>query len=299
MGESVVEPVPSPKSEEGRTIREGSCEREEGRTIREGSCEREEGRTIREGSCELVHEPGEKVFYNPVQEFNRDITILAVRTFSRVLSKEKRTRPHHPQEQKDSSNPVTSEPASDGIRLLEALSASGLRAIRIAKEVPGNRRAFTVVDLDPYGTPAPFLDSAVQAVQPGGLLCVTATDMAILCGNAPEKCLSVYGALSVKRGACHEICRLESPHSEAPRSGDLDTPVLRKGEPTNSCDASTVATHRMAVLYALRILLRCLESHANRYGRFIEPLLCLRVDFYVRLFLRIQYSPSQAKRSGR
>ena len=34
------------------------------------------------------------------------------------------------------------------------------------------------MDLDPYGTPAQFLDSAVQAVSEGGLLMVTATDMA-------------------------------------------------------------------------------------------------------------------------
>ena len=34
------------------------------------------------------------------------------------------------------------------------------------------------MDLDPYGTPAQFLDSAVQAVAEGGLLMVTATDMA-------------------------------------------------------------------------------------------------------------------------
>ena len=34
------------------------------------------------------------------------------------------------------------------------------------------------MDLDPYGTPAQLLDSAVQAVSEGGLLLVTATDMA-------------------------------------------------------------------------------------------------------------------------
>lgn len=45
-----------------------------------------------------------------------------------------------------------------------------------------------VVDLDPYGTAAPFIDSAVQAVSDGGLLCVTCTDLAVLAGtNYPEK----------------------------------------------------------------------------------------------------------------
>ena len=31
-----------------------------------------------------------------------------------------------------------------------------------------------------YGTAAPFLDAAVQAVADGGLLCITSTDMPVL-----------------------------------------------------------------------------------------------------------------------
>lgn len=42
---------------------------------------------------------------------------------------------------------------------------------------------FTVIDLDPYGSVAVFLDGAVQAVENGGLLCLTSTDMATLCGH--------------------------------------------------------------------------------------------------------------------
>lgn len=37
---------------------------------------------------------------------------------------------------------------------------------------------YDAVDLDPYGSPVQFLDSAVQTVSEGGLLLVTATDMA-------------------------------------------------------------------------------------------------------------------------
>jgi tRNA (guanine26-N2/guanine27-N2)-dimethyltransferase len=47
-------------------------------------------------------------------------------------------------------------------------------------------QAYDAIDLDPYGTPAHFLDSALQAVAEGGLLAVTATDMAVLCGNSGE-----------------------------------------------------------------------------------------------------------------
>jgi len=45
-----------------------------------------------------------------------------------------------------------------------------------------------VVDLDPYGTAAPFIDAAVQSVNDAGLLCVTCTDLSVLATtNYPEK----------------------------------------------------------------------------------------------------------------
>ena len=42
---------------------------------------------------------------------------------------------------------------------------------------------FSVIDLDPYGSPTPFLDAAVQSTKEGGLMCITCTDMAVLCGK--------------------------------------------------------------------------------------------------------------------
>ena len=82
------------------------------------------------------------------------------------------------------------------------------------------------VDLDPYGTAAPFIDAAVQCVSDGGLLCVTCTDMTVLAtNNYPEKwsaslplehlelqalkltarlSFSNYGGIPVKAEYCHE-----------------------------------------------------------------------------------------------
>ncbi|MEW5299069.1 MAG: hypothetical protein WDW36_002118 [Sanguina aurantia] len=108
-------------------------------------------------------------------------------------------------------------------------------------------QAYDVVDLDPYGTPAMFLDSAVQSVADGGLLMVTATDMANLCGSNMSACWSLYNSFPIHRNYCHEM--------------------------------------------ALRILLASIESHANRYKRHIVPLLCLSIDYYVRIFVRVYLSP--------
>uniref|UniRef100_A0A453IE40 tRNA (guanine(26)-N(2))-dimethyltransferase n=1 Tax=Aegilops tauschii subsp. strangulata TaxID=200361 RepID=A0A453IE40_AEGTS len=180
--------------------------------------------------------------------------------------------------------------------VLEALAASGLRSLRYAREVDGlgkvvaldndkasieackrnikfngasaiskveahladarvymltHPKEFDVVDLDPYGSPSVFLDSAVQAVADGGLLMCTATDLAVLCGTNGEVCYSKYGSYPVKGKYCHEM--------------------------------------------ALRILLACIESHANRYKRYIVPVLSVYMDFYVRVFVRVFTSASEIK----
>ncbi len=63
---------------------------------------------------------------------------------------------------------------------------------------------YDAVDLDPYGCPSQLLDGAVQAVADGGLLLVTATDMAVLCGNNAEACWGKYGSYPLHKPYCHE-----------------------------------------------------------------------------------------------
>lgn len=64
----------------------------------------------------------------------------------------------------------------------------------------------TIIDLDPYGSAAPFLDGAAEAISSGGLLCITCTDLAVLCGNYSETCFSKYGAMTPKGSDyCHEM----------------------------------------------------------------------------------------------
>ena len=66
-------------------------------------------------------------------------------------------------------------------------------------------KRFTVIDIDPYGSPASFLDGAVQAVDDGGLICITCTDMAGLSGNHGEASFAKYGAMPLKSKCCHEM----------------------------------------------------------------------------------------------
>ena len=68
-----------------------------------------------------------------------------------------------------------------------------------------HEKMFDVVDLDPYGTPSTLLDSAVTAVKEGGLLLVTATDMAVLCGNNSEVAWAKYQSYPLRAKYCHEM----------------------------------------------------------------------------------------------
>lgn len=89
--------------------------------------------------------------------------------------------------------------------------------------------SFDVVDLDPYGSPAIFLESALIAIAHGGLLAVTATDMAVLCGANPGSAYAKYGAFPLHRPYGHEQglrILLAAVEAAAARAGKGITPVL-------------------------------------------------------------------------
>ncbi|KAL2086869.1 hypothetical protein ACEWY4_017928 [Coilia grayii] len=306
---------------------------------------------VREGKAAILFPSANEVFYNPVQEFNRDLTCAVITEFAREQLSQRGVRIVVPGEKervvvclsddkhssenqetgdgqellKDAGNgngtgngnenekkdgdgkeeesfitASVGEKCEQGLSVLEGLAASGLRSVRFALEVPGLRsvtandfsakaaaliarnaqhnkvahlvqasqrdasmvmyeargrnQRFDVIDLDPYGSPSPFLDAAVQAVSEGGLLCITCTDMAVMAGNSGETCYSKYGSVSIKAKSCHEI--------------------------------------------ALRIILHSLDQRANVYQRYIEPLLSVSVDFYIRVFVRVRTGQAKVKNSA-
>ncbi len=66
-----------------------------------------------------------------------------------------------------------------------------------ARVVPGEA-PFDYVDLDPYGSPLPFVTTAIRSVAPGGVLAVTATDLMVLAGAQPKACERRYGSRPVR-----------------------------------------------------------------------------------------------------
>lgn len=67
-----------------------------------------------------------------------------------------------------------------------------------------HKRSFDVVDLDPFGSPAEFLPSALRSARHRSMLCVTATDTATLCGRYPRTCARRYLATPLKTSYKHE-----------------------------------------------------------------------------------------------
>lgn len=54
---------------------------------------------------------------------------------------------------------------------------------------------YDYIDVDPFGSPAYFIDSAVRSIQHNGVLACTATDTAALCGVYPQVCKRRYDAV--------------------------------------------------------------------------------------------------------
>jgi tRNA (guanine26-N2/guanine27-N2)-dimethyltransferase len=67
------------------------------------------------------------------------------------------------------------------------------------------KNKFDFIDIDPFGTPVPFLDSAIPACEKNGYLGVTATDTAPLCGVYPKACYRKYSAKPIRSEFCHEV----------------------------------------------------------------------------------------------
>jgi tRNA (guanine26-N2/guanine27-N2)-dimethyltransferase len=161
-----------------------------------------------------------KVFYNPRMSLNRDISVLAARCFQSRIQRSIRI-----------ADPLT----GSGIRGLRyAGEASSINSVLLndiepdailftlynlqdktdiqcmdaniflnLHSIPGKR--LDIIDLDPYGSPVPYIDSALRALINGGLLAMTATDMAVLCGAKPNACLRKYGGKPLRSEYSREV----------------------------------------------------------------------------------------------
>lgn len=171
------------------------------------------------------------VFYNPKQALNRDISILMLQSIKELgLSK---------------IDNIAETFSGTGIRALRyALQAPETKNIYIndisSRSVDLTKENFTLhkskinssihysttdanlfflelrkqdifldfIDIDPYGTPQPYLHNALLTLEKNGVIAVTATDMPVITGKYPEKAYRIYQIPNYKiknRSYCHEI----------------------------------------------------------------------------------------------
>jgi tRNA (guanine26-N2/guanine27-N2)-dimethyltransferase len=213
------------------------------------------------------------VFYNPIMELNRDLSVLAVQVYQRMLDK--------------------------NITVCDPLTACGIRGLRYALEVTNVRKIvnndinenavqlarynirlngcekkvfmrnedanlllskhsaphkrFNVIDIDPFGSPVPYLDSAIRALRNGGILAMTATDMAPLCGVHSKACIRKYGGKPLRTEYCHEL--------------------------------------------AVRLLAGCLATTAAKRDIGVSMVFSHRMEHYVRLYVTINYGAKEGDKS--
>ena len=91
-----------------------------------------------------------------------------------------------------------SHPAACAVLRQNAAAHPNVRVQDWDAREPPAEGPFDYVDLDPYGSPVPFVRAALVSVRTGGVLAVTATDMMVLAGAQPAACRRRYGAEPVR-----------------------------------------------------------------------------------------------------
>lgn len=183
-------------------------------------------KTVEEGLTKIQFPEFDKissdapVFYNPHMELNRDISILALQTFQKQEDRDMNIcdlfggsgiRGVRYKNEIDGVGHVFINDISETANEYERhnVELNNLKDIEIFQHDASmflrmHRGEFDVIDIDPFGTPSPFLDSAGYCSRRNSLLCVTATDTSALCGTYKEPCIRKYNAKPYKSEYCHE-----------------------------------------------------------------------------------------------
>ncbi len=165
------------------------------------------------------------VFFNPVMELNRDLAVLALQAFQGVVCRQLKVceplagcgiRGIRMATEVNGVGSVILNDINEGaFRLAESnVEKNGLTGKVIVRNEDANlllssfaapRTRFDFVDIDPFGSPVPYLDSALRAIRRGGMAALTATDLAPLCGVHTKACIRRYGGRPLRTEYCHEL----------------------------------------------------------------------------------------------
>lgn len=187
-------------------------------------------REANEGSVKVKIAEG--AFYNPHMELSRDISSLAVAALDGALPDNQKLRIcdgmsatgirgiRYAVENKNVESvtfidmdkaacELTEENAKrNGLQDFAAFSGPHFRVMEddINHHLYRGGEKFNFVELDPFGSPVPFIRSALLNLRASkrGILSVTATDTAVLCGAHHKACIINYGSRPLHTFFCHE-----------------------------------------------------------------------------------------------
>jgi tRNA (guanine26-N2/guanine27-N2)-dimethyltransferase len=169
--------------------------------------------------------PKTPAFYNLQAKFNRDLSVTIYRAMTKKFSgcvrfadslagvgaRGVRVAVEAPEIDKVFINDLNSmairyaKASAKANKVYRKCTFSNLDVCRflVDHSAPGER--FEILDVDPFGSPSPYLDCSLRAVRDGGMISLTATDAPILCGIHPNVSFRKYNGYSLRTEYCHEI----------------------------------------------------------------------------------------------
>ena len=168
--------------------------------------------------------PKNPAFFNPNAKWNRDISMLVYKVYT-SSSKNKtladsicgvgarglRASVEVPLIETiylNDLNPIAIEFAKESAKLNQVQDKCIFKTNDVCKFLNFEEREirrFDIVDLDPFGSPSPYVDCVLRSVSNGGLISITATDTAVLCGVYPSVCYRKYYGFPIRTEYSNEI----------------------------------------------------------------------------------------------
>jgi len=198
---------------------------------------------IREGSTEFyiydvdkdsIPSKSMNVFYNKRMEINRDISILGISAYSDLFNQDEliivdsmaasgvsaiRILKECTKVKKSYINDINPEAVrlikknmklnnldKEHIQFVVTNKDANLLFSEIVSGSSEKLKKPNVISIDPFGTPNLYIDSAFKTLQKvNGLMCITATDTAVLFGVRPNACIRKYLSKPLHTEYCKEI----------------------------------------------------------------------------------------------
>ncbi len=168
--------------------------------------------------------PRDPAFFNPRAKLNRDFSIIAYTAFAKnfdgpIIFLEglaglgaRGLRVVNELNRIDKAiindlNPKAIELATKSASLnnLKKLEVSENEVCRFLISHSKKGQRGSIVDIDPFGSPAKYIDCGIRATMHGGLLSLTATDLQVLNGLFQNACKRRYGGIPVRTEYGNEI----------------------------------------------------------------------------------------------